>query len=270
MGTHHESVVAQFTRQATHFSQMPGHNHEESLRLLISMTGVSHEDTVLDVACGSGIVARAFAPFASQVTGIDITPAMLDEARRLSRERGLTNLSWQQGDIEMLPFADDSFSILVSRYAFHHLLNPQRVISEMVRVCRPGGQILIADAVLPGDRIDAYNQFEKLLDPSHSRALTFEELDQLLSRARIENLRFAFYRMEMEMEQQLATSFPTAGDDDKIRKLLGEDVGLDRLGVSAHWRGDELHYAYPVTVVVGEKTLSAIRLQKMEVHDSGT
>lgn len=254
MSSHQESVVAQFTRQAEFFSQMPGHNSEESLRLLIEMAGVTHDDLVLDVACGSGIVARAIAPLAAQVTGMDITPAMLTEARRLSGEEGLTNLSWQEGDIETLPFADDSFSLVVSRYAFHHFLNPRKVLLEMVRVCWPGGKVLIADAVLPGDRVDAYNEFERLLDPSHSRALSFEELDGLLSESRLENLRLAFYRMEMEMEQQLATSFPREGDADKIRELLREDVGRDRLGVGAHWRGERMHYAYPVTVVVGEKT----------------
>lgn len=253
MTTYQESIIGQFTRQAVHFSQMPGHNHEESLRLLMNMSGVSGQDTVLDVACGSGIVACAFATVASHVTGIDLTPAMLEQAQALAEQRGLTNLSWRQGDIETLPFPDDSFSLVLSRYAFHHFLQPERVLSEMVRVCRPRGRILIADGTPAADRADAYNHFEKLIDPSHTRALTLEEFQRLVSNAKLQNVRLAFYKMEMQLEQQLATSFPKPGDDEKIRQLFREDIGVDRLGVGAHWRGDKIYYAYPITVLVAEK-----------------
>jgi ubiquinone/menaquinone biosynthesis C-methylase UbiE len=261
MTTHQESIIAQFTRQAVHYSQMPGHNHEESLQLLLKMAGVSRQDTVLDVACGSGIVACAFAAVASQVTGIDLTPAMLEQARALAEQRGLTNLSWRQGDIETLPFPDESFSLVLSRYAFHHFLRPEAVLSEMARVCRPGGRILIADAAPSPDKADAYNYFEKLLDPSHARALTLEEFRDLSSRAGLHNVRLAFYKMEEELEQHLATLYPNPGDDEKVRQLLREDLGVDRVGVGAHLRGDKIHFAYPVAVIVAEKPARAVMFE---------
>ncbi|MEP7270210.1 MAG: methyltransferase domain-containing protein [Acidobacteriota bacterium] len=254
MTTHQQSTIDQFTRQAVHFSQMPGHNDEESLGLLIAAAGLSEGDTVLDVACGSGIVACAFAEIAAHVTGIDITPAMLEQAASLAATRDLKNLSWHQGDIETLPFPDDSFSVVLSRYAFHHFLHPHRVLFEMVRVCHSGGRILVVDAVLPDDQVEAYNQFEKLLDPSHSSALTFTELNRLVKDAGLKNVELQFYRMEMELEQQLATSFPNPGDDKKVRDLVRGDIGIDRLGIGAHLRGEKIHYTYPVTVLVGVKS----------------
>jgi ubiquinone/menaquinone biosynthesis C-methylase UbiE len=254
MATHQESIISQFTRQAAYFPQSPGRNDEEALSLLMEMAGVTGEDTVLDVACGSGIVACTFATVASRVAGIDLTPAMLEQAQALAERRGLTNLSWQQGDIETLPFPDDSFSIVLSRYAFHHFLRPELVLSEMARVCRPGGRILIADGAPPAEKADAYNHFEKLLDPSHTRALAPEEFLGLMNDARLRNVRLAFYTMEMELEQTLAASFPNPGDDRKLRQLLREDIGVDRVGVGAHWRGDKIHYAYPIAVIVAEKT----------------
>lgn len=253
MSRHLDSILSQFTRQASHFAQMPGHNDEESLRLIIELSCVSTSDVVLDVACGSGIVARAFARKANRVTGIDITPAMLTEAARLAVSAGLTNIEWREGDITELPWEAGSFSIVVSRYAFHHLLNPQLVFSEMVRVCRPGGKVVLVDAVLPNEQLEAYNTFEKLIDPSHSSALSFDELEKMLSVSGLTDPCFSFYRMEMELEQQLSTSFPTDGDAEKVRELLRSDIGINRLGVGVHWRGEELHYAYPVTIVVGEK-----------------
>ncbi|HKQ72946.1 MAG TPA: methyltransferase domain-containing protein [Blastocatellia bacterium] len=253
MNTHQQITVDQFTRQALPFSQSQGHTNEESLRLLIEMARLSGEDTALDVACGTGMVACAFATIANHVTGIDITPAMLDQARLLAKRCGLTNLFWRQGDIETLPFPENEFSVVVSRYAFHHFLNPDVVLAEMTRVCRPGGRILIADGCPPPEKQEAYNHFEKLFDPSHHRALTLDEFLGLIRDAGLQTERLAQYKMEMEMERQLAASFPDPGDDEKIRRLLQEDIGVDRIGVGAHWRGDEIHYAYPVTVIVAEK-----------------
>jgi ubiquinone/menaquinone biosynthesis C-methylase UbiE len=256
MNRHLEKIVSQFTSQAKHFAQMPGHNDEESLRLIAELAHLSPSDEVLDVACGSGIVARAFARLASNATGIDITPAMLTEGRRLAEVEGLANTDWREGDIANLPWPDGTFSMVVSRYAFHHLLDPEPVLREMVRVCQPGGRVVLVDAVLPVNQLQAYNAFEKLLDPTHTTALSFDDLDRLVEISGLKNLRFAFYRMEMELEQQLSTSFPAEGDAEKVRELLRNDVGHDRIGINAHWRGEELHYAYPVTIVVGEKAAS--------------
>lgn len=253
MTTHQESIIDQFTRQAIPFSKLSGHTNQESLNLLMEMASVSPQDTVLDVACGSGIVACAFARVAHHVTGIDLTPAMLEQAEILAQQKSLTNLSWQLGDIETLPFPDASFSIVLSRYAFHHFLQPAVVLSEMVRVCHPGGRVLIADVALPADKVDAYDQAEILRDPSHTHALTLEEFPKLMIDANLQNANLAFYKVELELEQQLAASFPNPDDDEKLRQIFRENIEVDRLGVGAHFRGDEIHYVVPISVIVGEK-----------------
>jgi len=253
MTTHKESIIDQFTRQAVPFAQVPGHTNEGSLQLLLNMAEVSSQDTVLDVACGPGIVACAFAPLANHVTGIDITPAMLEQAQSLAQQCGLANLSWQQGEGEALPFADHSFSIVLSRYAFHHCLKPDIVFSEMIRVCRPGGKVLIADVALPSSKVDTYDHLEKLRDPSHTHALSLEEFQNLASTSNLQNVRLAFYKVEIELEQQMAASFPNPGDEDKIRQIFREDIGVDKLGINTHLRGDEIYYAVPITVMVAHK-----------------
>jgi SAM-dependent methyltransferase len=253
MNEHQQITIDQFTLQAVPFSHSSGHSNEESLRLLVELAELSGEDTVLDVACGTGMVACAFAQVAGQVSGIDLTSAMLEQAKLLARQQNLMNLAWFQGDIETLPFSDNGFSVVLSRYAFHHFLNPGSVIREMSRVCRPGGKIMIIDAILPPEKVDPYNHFEKLLDPSHNRALTMEEMQRFVENAGLQDVRLAFYNMEMELESQLAASFPNPGDEERIRRLVRDDIGIDQLGVGAHIRGDEIHYAYPVTVVVARK-----------------
>jgi ubiquinone/menaquinone biosynthesis C-methylase UbiE len=253
MKTHQELIIDQFTRQAIPFTQVPAHSNEESLHLLSQMANLTQEDDVLDVACGSGIVACAFAPRVRQVTSIDITLAMLEQAQLMARQRELTNLTWQQGDIEALPFSDATFSLVLSRYAFHHFLRPEVVLAEMIRVCRPGGRILIADVTLPPEKVEAYNKLEKLRDPSHTCALTLEEFQALLSRTTLQNLRLAFYKVEIPFEQQLAASFPNPGDVDRIRQMAQNDVGVDRLGINAHRRGDAIWYEVPISVMIADK-----------------
>ena len=81
-----------------------------------------------------------------------------------------------------------------------------------------------------------------------------DEFRQLVSDAGLHNVRLAFYKMEEELERHLAAAYPNPGDDQKIRQLLREDVGVDRLGVGEHLRGGEIHFAYPVAVIVAEKT----------------
>src|SRR3974390_984799 len=115
--TNHQTlIVEQFTRQALPLSLQQAHSHEAFLNLLLEMCGVGPEDNVLDVACGPGLVACAFATRAKHVTGIDLTPAMIERARQIQRERQLTNLTWRLGNVLHLPFPDASFSLVITRY----------------------------------------------------------------------------------------------------------------------------------------------------------
>jgi ubiquinone/menaquinone biosynthesis C-methylase UbiE len=249
---HNQTIVEQFSQQAIPFAQKPGHS--DSMQMLIEMSGVSGGDQVLDVACGPGLVACAFAPHARQVTGIDITPAMIEQARKLQGERQLENLIWQVGDVLPLPFPDASFSVVLTRYSMHHFLNPDAVLAEMVRVCRPGGRVMVADVVLPPEKAGAYNRMERLRDPSHTRALTYPEMAELFGASGLTNIQTGHYKVEMELENQLRASFPNPGDADRIRRLFEADMGVDDLGVGARRQGAEILFAYPILVVVGEKS----------------
>src|SRR5215471_12100444 len=133
MTKHNEEIVDQFTRQAVPFSTAKGIRDAQALELLVAAAGTSADDTVLDVACGPGLVACAFARVARHVTGIDLTPAMLDRASAIAAEQGVTNVTFQVGDVMRMPFPDASFSIVVARFAFHHFVHPGAVLAEMKR-----------------------------------------------------------------------------------------------------------------------------------------
>jgi ubiquinone/menaquinone biosynthesis C-methylase UbiE len=248
---HNQTIITQFSQQAVPFAELPG--HLQSMQMLIEMSSVSSADVVLDVACGPGLVACEFAPYAKHVTGIDITPRMIEQAEERQQEKSLTNLTWQVGDVLPLPFPDSQFSIVLTRYTFHHFLNPKAVLNEMARVCKPGGKIMIADVVQSPEKVDAYDRLERLRDPSHVHALTFAEIDSIIAASGLANIKTAQYKVEGELEQQLKASFPNPGDEEKIRQMFKADLECDQMGIDVHLQGNEIHFAVPILVVVGSK-----------------
>ncbi|MGA2231232.1 MAG: methyltransferase domain-containing protein [Tepidisphaeraceae bacterium] len=253
--SHNQLIVDQFTRMAAPFAEMPAHSQADSMRLLLETAGVNSEDRVLDVACGPGLVSCAVASIARQVTGIDITPAMIEQARQLQSKRGLSNLSWQVGDATALPFADAAFSLVLTRYSLHHVLEPAQVVREMARVCAPGGRVVVADVFAANiDQGNAFDRMEKIRDPSHVRALPLEELKALLTSAGLHHTRTEFYRLDVEADALLAASRTPPAAAEQVRQMLADDIGKDALGVSARRVGQAIYFSFPVAVLVGVLT----------------
>jgi SAM-dependent methyltransferase len=109
---------------------------------LSAAAGVAPGRRVLDVACGTGIVARTAADQGATVTGVDLNEAMLTVARRARPE-----LDWRQGNAQDLPFADDSFDVVVSQMALMFFPDPAAALAEMARVVVPGGTVAV---LVPG------------------------------------------------------------------------------------------------------------------------
>jgi ubiquinone/menaquinone biosynthesis C-methylase UbiE len=252
--THNNSIVDQFTKQAVPFSQKTAMSSDAIFQLMLEMCSATMQDTVLDVACGPGLTACAVAKVARHVIGIDLTPAMIERARTRQAEQGLNNLSWHVGDVYALPFADDTFSLVLTRFSFHHFLDPAAVLAEMIRVCAPGGRVMVWDSVPEANKLDAYNELEKLKDPSHARALTEKELLSIIRASGLTALKTAPFKLEFAVEQQLAGMFPNPGDAEKIRQIYKDNLTTDTVGMGVHQRGDQIHFHYPTMIVVGTKS----------------
>jgi ubiquinone/menaquinone biosynthesis C-methylase UbiE len=241
---HRDRILDQFTRQAVPFSSAPAIRNQEALNRIVEMAEAGPEGTVLDLACGPGLLVCAFARVVRHSTGIDLTPAMLEQARALQQEQGLKNVSWRQGDVLPLPFPDAQFSIVSARFAFHHFLDPPAVLKEMRRVCRTGGRIVVADSAPNASKADAFNAMELLRDPSHVRAMPLEELRSLFVEPRIET-----YRLRGELEDLLARSFPGEGDAARIRKIFEESLETDSLDMATVREDGKIYYSYPVAIL---------------------
>lgn len=199
-------ILDQFTKQADTFAarMVSEPFNQVSIDLLLQRVSLTGKESLLDVACGPGLLALGLAPQVKKVTGIDLVPAMLEKARAFQAERGLKNAEWVLGDVNHLPFKDRQFHGVISRFALHHCVDPVQQMDEMIRVAKKRGWVCLIDIAPAEDKAEAFNRFEKLRDPSHTRALSMPELKALAREAGLKNISLDFCGLERELEKQLA------------------------------------------------------------------
>ena len=182
-----QSVREQFGANAGSYVSSPAHARGASLTWLVEQVNPEPDWRLLDMATAVGHTAFAFAGRVAHVIGLDLTPQMLSLASGLASERGIANVSFAVGDVDDMPFGDETFDVVTCRIAPHHFPDVERFIGEAKRLLRRGGLLAVVDNIVPGSRLrgkkadrlraaGAYvNAVEKLRDPSHVRCLSFEE-----------------------------------------------------------------------------------------------
>jgi SAM-dependent methyltransferase len=110
----------------------------------VNRLSLNSGDTVLDAACGTGNLAIPAARAGATVTGIDIARNLVDEAREAAQAAGLP-IRVDEGDVEALPYADHSFTTVMSMFGVMFAPHPQRALAELFRVARPRGKIALAN-----------------------------------------------------------------------------------------------------------------------------
>lgn len=99
---------------------------------------------VLDVACGSGNQSIPAARTGATVTGVDIAPNLIEQAQKWATAEGL-KIQFDEGDAENLPYADAEFDVVMTMFGAMFAPRPERISAELIRVCRPGGVIAMAN-----------------------------------------------------------------------------------------------------------------------------
>jgi SAM-dependent methyltransferase len=134
-----ESFKAAQKQGWAHFAPLEAITTPTAARL-VKRAGIRSGQHVLDVACGTGVVSVTAAQLGARVTGLDLTPELLERARENSRTGGL-EIEWIEGDVEKLPFPDAAFDAVLSQYGHIFAPRPDVAITEMLRVLKPGGTI---------------------------------------------------------------------------------------------------------------------------------
>jgi ubiquinone/menaquinone biosynthesis C-methylase UbiE len=256
VATSHDATIAdQFTRQAAQFAASTVLHDQAALDLLVEAGAPRPGDVSLDVACGPGSVVAALAQRVRRAEGLDATEAMLEEARKLAESRGLRNVAWHRGDVCALPFAGAAFDLVSCRYAIHHVLDPVRALAEMVRVCRPGGRVVLCDAFVSDDpaRAAAFNAMERYRDPSTVEFRTLGFLRSLFRETGLPQPASRFYGVPAELEQLLARAYPLNDDRAGLRSMIEAAVEGDTMGVGARRDGGTVRFEYPAVVLAAVK-----------------
>lgn len=256
MTTRHDDLIAeQFAQQAALFANAPVLHSAAALDLLVQAAAPKPADLMLDVACGPGTVVAAFAPHVAHAAGLDATEAMISEARKLAAARDLDHVSWYRGDVYALPFDDGAFDIVTCRFALHHFERPERALAEMVRVCKPGGRIVVCDAVVSDDPVKAaaFNAMERLRDPSTVEFRTLAFLTGLFGEAELPPPLVSRYQFPVEMEALLATSFPAHDDRDGVRRMLRAAIAEDLAGATMREQNGQILFEYSVAILAAVK-----------------
>jgi ubiquinone/menaquinone biosynthesis C-methylase UbiE len=216
------------------------------------------DDLVLDVAAGTGHVARALAPAVRAVVALDATVAMLAEGRAAAAAAGLRNVVFQRGDAAALPFLDGSFDLVVTRFAIHHFAGPAGPVGEMARCVRPGGRVLVADLIADDDPEVAarQNELERLRDPSHTTMPSAAELVALVRGAGLADVRLQAREIVRPLAPWLAQTGVSEEVGARVTAALRADAaGGPPTGFSPRERDGAWEFVHTVACVTGVRPL---------------
>jgi ubiquinone/menaquinone biosynthesis C-methylase UbiE len=255
--SHNEVVRESFTTQAKAFASNPWVTNEERIRRLVASAQLKGHESVLDIATGPGYIAEAFARGAREVIGVDLTAAMLAIGEERTRQNGLANVSFRIGDAQDLPFERESFDVVVCRLALHHMQEPGRVVSEMSRVCKVRGTVLVEDifASEHRERAEYQDRWEKLRDPSHVHVLPLSEHLRLFRDAALETDSVkTFADLCPEVERWLATTKAPPERAEEVRRLLEDDRAQDLSGTQpSQDEAGRLHFHARTVILTGRR-----------------
>jgi ubiquinone/menaquinone biosynthesis C-methylase UbiE len=178
------SVRSQFARQAAWYTVSAVHRHSAGLDALVRLAAPGPADRAVDVATGTGFTAFALAAHGARVLAVDMTPGMLEEARKLRESRGLGNVAFCLADAESLPVRSACADLVTCRHAAHHFPHLPAALSEMARVVRTGGRVVVDDTCAPEDRALAalMDDWERRRDPSHVTSYSPARLREMFER----------------------------------------------------------------------------------------
>jgi ubiquinone/menaquinone biosynthesis C-methylase UbiE len=195
--------------------------HEEFTRTVLELLAPDGDELAVDVGSGLGAFAFALAPHVARVIGVDSDAPSVGRAREVAQSQGVTNVEFRVGDARALNLADYTFDIAGCVRTLHHVDRPELVISELTRVTRPGGWILVVDQIGPSDPLEALeiDRFEQARDPSHTRALPDGDLRQLFEANGLDLVRTKTVHESRELEPYLDLAGCSGAERERARAL---------------------------------------------------
>lgn len=246
-GSYEDSIREEFTHQSGSFGTSAAMTSAQTLDALIALVPEDPQASWIDVACGPGVVSRATASKVGSVRGVDLTPAMVEEAERRARADSIDNVAFSVGDTTALDFPDASFDGAIARLSLHHIPAPGRVVAEMARVVRPGGWVVVSDLAgdEDGDGSAWREEIERLRDPSHWACQTPERMRRMGAAAGLEIEQEELVPVDIDFEEWLARGSGGRSAAGLVDELLSEHPrGAEGFRVESGEGARRLHQRY--------------------------
>ena len=251
-----KAVNQSFAIQASQFeSGALQFTKREYLDYTVESVKLGREEAMLEVAAGTCVCSRSFAPYVRTVVCVDATDAMLEVGRREAVSSGLNNMEFVIGYAQELPFPDASFDIVFSRLAFHHFTDIEKCFSEMARCLRTGGRLVMIDMEAAQEELrPAQDALEILRDPSHVRNLSRAEMLALFSAygLRVEKCETTKIRQELASWMAL-TKTPETVQADILRKMEEDLSGGDKTGFYPYVMDGKICFDQRWVLTIGTK-----------------
>lgn len=250
---------ARFTATAQSYASSRVTVRREENDALLRLAAPVPGDRVLDVACGPGTLLLEIAPFVRRAVGVDLTAAMLEQARKRVRDSSSARqggpVSLVRGAGERLPFRDGAFSLAVNTYALHHFGEPRRVLGEITRVVGAGGRVVISDLVGSEDAQARalQNEIEHLRDPSHMGVESARGIAALLEGEGLIVTGGAEGSQHRELGEWLRLAHTPPDRAALVRARILESLPGDRAGMTVSVEGESVRFVHRWAIVAARK-----------------
>lgn len=251
-----EIIRKSFGKQASNFDSTSYHlSKSEYQDYMIEKVNPHKNDKILEVAAGTCICGRAFARHSAYVTCLDATSEMLEIGKKEAGAEHLDNMMFVKGVAEELPFLDDSFDIVISRLAFHHFVNPESIFSEMKRVLKPYGKLVIMDMTMQNEDLRIHvDDIERMRDFSHVKNLTIKEMSDLYAN---QNMELSFQEqieVPVDLEKWMELTYTPESKRDEIRRLINSELeGTEKTGFYPYSEDGRIKFNHHWVLNIGEK-----------------
>lgn len=179
---HAEAVQRRFAETAELQAAREQSRREQLREALQQFVPLAGDERVVDSGAGTGALALALAPLVREVVALDVVHELLELGRQAADAAGIQNVSFVEGDATRMPFDFGSFDLAACHRTLHHMARPELAVSDLARVTRLGGRVLVVDQIAPPDPLTALelDRFERARDPSHTRLLPDVDIRALL------------------------------------------------------------------------------------------
>ena len=223
-----------------------------------NFVSITSDDTLLDVASGTGDFVVFSSDKVKNATGIDISDRLVGLSCDKKDQLHLTNIDFKIGDVEDLPFTDGSFTVVTCKSSLHHMPRYEKVFSEILRCCKRNGRVALCDIMAFDDPEidDFFEKFEKLVDISHYKTLSKMEFESLFHKNHIGISRTFQLQIEHTIPEYLTHAYQSDESLRSIKRMLDNAKhlrGIERFLDNANEDMSEMKFRRQVFLISGVK-----------------